>query len=528
MYDLIIANGLLADGVSDKVYKADIAIENDTIAAIADKIDPERAKETVDATGLVVAPGFVDVHSHSDYYLLIDNRAESKLMQGVTTEVGGNCGYSAAPMDGEVYEVRSKDYKKQFGIDVSWRGLDEYFEKLTEAKPAINFAALIGYNTIRGSVMGYEDRAPTAQEMTAIKKMIARNLNHGAVGMSVGVVYPPACFATTDELIEAYKVVADANKVFTTHIRSEGAGLIEALEEVIEVAKGSGARLQVSHLKTAGKANWGKLDKALEILESAMADGVTLMADRYPYLASNTGLQVVLPDRAFDGGREELVARLGDKKERAAFKADILKNHPEPEYWETVMVSQVVNDANKDLEGLTVTQGAKLRSKENFDFIFDLLVEEKANVEAIYFCMRQENMDRIIEKPWVVIGSDAGARNINGPLATGKPHPRTFGSFPKFFSEYVMEKKLFTIPEAVRKMSTAGCEFFNIPKRGKLKLGYFADIVVFDPETFADTSTYQDPLSYPVGLNHLFVNGAVAVKDGKLTNAKAGRAVRVA
>ena len=316
-------------------------------------------------------------------------------------------------------------------------------------------------------------------------------------------------------------------KVFTTHIRSEGAKLLDALEEVTKVAKDSGAKLQVSHLKTAGKDNWKKLDKAFAILEQAVADGVELEADRYPYLASNTGLQVVLPDRAFDGGRDQLLDRLADRRERKKFREEILANHPEPEYWETVMVSQVVTDKNRDVEGLNVTEGALKRGKEPFDYIFDLLVEEKANVEAIYFCMSQENMDRIIEKPWVVIGSDSGARNIDGPLAQGRPHPRTFGSFPKFFAEYVTRKRTFTIPEAIRKMSTAGCEFFKIADRGKLKSGYYADIVVFDPEKFDDTSTYKEPLSYPAGLSHVVVNGTYAVKDGRPTNAGAGRALLV-
>ena len=347
LYDLLVKNGLLADGVSGELYRSDIAIDGEKITAIAENIDPGQARKTIDAKGQIVAPGFVDVHSHSDYYLLIDNRAESKLMQGVTTEVGGNCGYAAAPMAGEVLKVRTKDYEEQFGLKVSWSGLDQYFATLAEKKPGVNFAALLGYNTVRGSVMGYDDRAPTSQEMEKIKAMVAEGLDHGAVGMSVGVVYPPACFAKIEEFTEAFGVVAGRGKVFTTHIRSEGAKLIEALEEVAKVAKGSGAKLQVSHLKTAGKDNWKKLDKAFAILEKAADDGITLMADRYPYLASNTGLQVVLPDRAFDGGRDQLLDKLADKQERKKFREEILANHPEPEYWETVMVSQVVTDKNR-------------------------------------------------------------------------------------------------------------------------------------------------------------------------------------
>jgi N-acyl-D-amino-acid deacylase len=320
-------------------------------------------------------------------------------------------------------------------------------------------------------------------------------------------------------------VVAARGKVFTSHIRSEGARLLEALEEMVKVAKGSGVKLQVSHLKTAGKDNWDKLDRAFEILEEAMAQGVSVMADRYPYLASNTGLQVTLPDHAFDGGKDALTKRLADTGERAVFTREILKNHPEPEYWDTVMISQVVTEANKDLEGLTVTQGAAKRGKDTFSFIYDLLGQENTDVEAIFFCMNEDNLARILGKPWVVVGSDSGARAIDGPLAIGRPHPRTFGTFPRFFKEFVREKKIFTIPQAVRKTSTQAAEFFGIRNRGKIKSGYFADIVVFNPDTIGDTSTYTEPLSYSKGIEHVLVNGVFAVENGAPMQNRAGRAI---
>ena len=523
MFDVVIKNGLLAGGESPELVKADIAVKGDKIAAIAPSISNESARMSVDAAGKIVAPGFVDVHSHSDYYLLIDPRARSKVTQGVTTEVGGNCGYSAAPMSGEVRERRAKDYEEQFSLKVNWADMDEYFMALSGAKPSVNYAALIGYNTVRGSVLGMNSSKPGEREMKMIKETVARGLDHGAVGMSVGVVYPPACFAETDEFIEAFRPVAERGKVFTSHIRSEGPRLLESLAEVAAISKGSGAKLQVSHLKTAGKDNWSKLDKAFEILEGAMNGGASIMADRYPYLASNTGLQVILPDRAFDGGKDNLVAMLNTQREREAFKNEILQNHPEPEYWDTVMVSQVVTDKNRDLEGLTVSEGAALRGKDAFTFVFDILAEEKTDVEAIYFCMSESNLSRILAKPWVVVGSDAGARAAEGPLAIGRPHPRTFGTFPRFFKEFVREKKMFTIPEAVRKTSTQSCEFFGFSGRGKLKEGYFADIVVFDPETIGDTSTYKDPLNYSEGIEYVFVNGAPALVSGKPVDGASGR-----
>jgi N-acyl-D-amino-acid deacylase len=524
MFDVIIKGGLVADGQSAELEKLDVALKDGLIADVAPSIQPEGAR-IIHADGKVVAPGFVDVHSHSDYYLLIDPRARSKVTQGVTTEIGGNCGYSAAPMSGETRRQRAKDYEAQFGIKVDWSGMGEYLARLEETRPAVNFAALVGYNTVRGSVLGPNSSKPGAEGMKKIKDMISLALDEGALGMSVGVVYPPACFAQVEEFIEAVSVVSARGKVFTSHIRSEGAMLLEALEEMVKVAKGSGAKLQVSHLKTAGKDNWGKLGRAFGILEEAMAQGVRVMADRYPYLASNTGLQVTLPDRAFDGGKEALTGRLADPRERAVFTQEILRNHPEPEYWDTVMISQVVTEPNKDLEGLTVTQGAAKRGKEVFTFIYDLLLQEKTDVEAIFFCMNEDNLARILEKPWVVVGSDSGARAIDGPLAIGRPHPRTFGTFPKFFKEFVREKKIFTIPQAIQKTSTQAAEFFGMKGRGKIKRGYFADIVVFDPETIGDTSTYAEPLSYSIGIEHVLVNGVFAVENGAPTENRAGRAI---
>ncbi len=525
MFNVIIKNGLVADGRSGELFCADVAIDGDKIAAVEPNMDPGAGAKVVDATGMVVAPGFVDPHSHSDYYLVIDPRARSKITQGVTTEIGGNCGYAAAPMGGPVLKRRAKDYKEQFGIDVGWSDLESYFNILGSNGSGVNFAALIGYNTIRGSVLGENSSQPDNHGMKSIKEMVGRGLDQGAVGMSVGIVYPPACFAKPEEFVEAFKEVAERGKVFTSHIRSEGAALLESLEEVVNVAKASGARLQVSHLKTAGKRNWRKLGEALALLESARADGVSLMADRYPYLASNTGLQVVLPDRAFDNGRANLVAMLGDRREREKFREEIIESHPEKEYWESVMVSQVVTDRNKDIEGLTVAQGADKRGKENIDFIFDLLAEENTEVEAIFFSMSEPNLDRIIKKPWVVVGSDAGARAVDGPLALGKPHPRTFGTFPRFFQEFVREKKMFTIPEAVRKTSFDTLEFFGITGRGRIERGYAADIVVFDPDTIGDTSTYTDPLSYSVGIEQVFVNGVHALKDRIPTDKLGGRVI---
>ena len=521
MFDTVIKNSTLFGLDGGKSAGTDLGIKDGRIAKIGDLA--ETASKVIDGTGLYTMPGFVDSHSHSDYYLLIDPSAEGKIRQGVTTEIGGNCGYSSAPIGGEILDVRRDAYQTQFGLNIDWADFSQYWDRLKIKGSAVNYAGLIGYNTVRASILGSRDVPFEGGVKETVKKTISDNLAQGAVGLSVGLVYPPACFATLDEMTEVVATTAKAGKIFTTHIRSEGPRLVESIEEVVEIARRTGVKLQISHLKTAGKENWHKLDRVFAIIEEARARGTDVCCDRYPYVASNTGLQVVLPDWAFDGGRNAVIERLNSKETRQKLKEEILLNHPDKEYWDTVMVSQVVTKQNARFEGVTVTKGAELTNKDAFDFIFDLLLEEKTEVEAIYFCMSESNMDRIILKDYVMIGSDAGARSTTGPLGIGKPHPRTFGSFPRFFSEYVFKKKLVSMPDAVRKTSTMACERFGLKERGVLKEGFFADIVMLDPTKLADTSSYENPLSYPTGIDYVWVNGALTLDRDKNTGALAGR-----
>ena len=525
MLDTVIKNSTLFGLAGDKSAPTDLGIKDGVICAIGNI--GETAETVIDGTGYYTLPGFVDSHSHSDYYLLIDPAAESKLRQGVTTEIGGNCGYSAAPIAGDILKVRREAYKEQFGLDLDWSDFSQYWDRLGKKGSSVNYAGLIGYNTVRASVLGSRDVPAEGEGKETMKRVIRESLSQGAAGMSVGLVYPPACFATQDEMAEMVGEVQKAGKIFTTHIRSEGPRLVESIGEVIGIARRTGVKLQISHLKTAGKDNWGKLETVFEMIENARAQGVDIECDRYPYIASNTGLQVVLPDWAFDGGRDAIVERLKDPATREKLKEEILKNHPEPEYWDTVMVSQVATEKNYDMQGLTVSVGARRKGKEPFTFIFDLLLEEKTEVEAIYFCMSGHNMDRIILKDYVMIGSDAGARAVTGPLGIGRPHPRTFGTFPRFFSEYVFGKKLVSMPDAVRKTSTAACERFNLKKRGRLAEGYHADIVMIDPKRIADTATYENPLSYPLGVDYVWVNGALSLRAGEPTGACAGIGLKI-
>ncbi len=526
MFDTVIRNSTLYGLECRKSAKTDIGIKDGLIAKIGD-IKEDESNNVIDGEGLYTLPGFVDVHSHSDYYLPIDPAAQGKVRQGVTTDIGGNCGYSSAPIAGNIFKIRKEQYQEQFGLKLDWKDFAGYWERLKRKGHSINYAGLIGYNTLRASIVGMEDTKITDFHKSAMREAIRENLAQGAAGMSIGLVYPPACFADRHEVAEMVAEVAKAGKVFTAHIRSEGKTLIESIEEVIDIARRSGVKLHISHLKTAGKDNWHKLDRVFELIETAQAEGIDIECDRYPYIASNTGLQVLLPDYAFDGGRDKIIERLSNPAERKKFTKEILKNHPEPEYWESVMVSQVVTENNFDLQGLTVAEGSAKRGKDVFNFIYDLLLEEKTEVEAIYFCMNESNMDRVILKSYVMVGSDSGSRTIDGPLGIGRPHPRTFGTFPKFFHDYVFGKKLISMEEAVRKTSTAACERFGIEKRGKLVEQFFADIVMIDPKGIKDSATYKNPLAYPKGIVNLFVNGKASIKNGGYTRELSGRGLAV-
>jgi N-acyl-D-amino-acid deacylase len=526
MYDLIIKNIKIYDGSGGEPFISDVGIKGDRIAKVG-SINSELRTSNFElrGEGLCLSPGFVDIHSHSDYYLLIDPLAQSKIRQGVTTEVGGNCGYSAAPIFGVPLEERRKPYKEQFGLDLNWTDLKGYIERLERDGISLNYCQLAGHNTIRASVMGVVDREPSSEEIKKMERIIEDALNDGAVGMSVGFAYTPSCFAKKDELSGLCKVVAKKGGIFTTHIRNEGRNLIESIEEVITIARNSGVRLQISHLKTSGKENWGKLNRAFELIESAIDEGIDIACDRYPYIAGNTGLQSVLPDWVFDGGKEKAIERLKNNKMREDIKIELLKRY-KPDDWNEVMISQVVTDKNKEAEGKTVKRGAGLFKRDMLNFIFDILIEENMEVDAIFFSMNEENMKSILKKDYVMIGSDSGARSDKGVLGLGLPHPRTFGTFPRVLGKYCRDEKLFDLPTAIYKMTSFPCRRIGINNRGLIKEGYFADLAIFNPDTISDTATYESSKRYPVGIEYVIVNGRITVKNGEHTGAKSGRVLR--
>jgi N-acyl-D-amino-acid deacylase len=522
--DILIRSAQVFDGGGTPSVEADIAIEGDRIVAVGPKTTTRGAHRVIEARGLAACPGFVDIHSHSDYHLLLTPTAESAVLQGVTSEIGGNCGYAAAPIWGSWWEDRAKSYREVYGLDHEWREVGAYFRRLLDSGISVNFGLLIGHNTLRGSVMGGADRAPNADEMQAMVAALARGMDEGALGLSTGLVYSPACFSPPDELAILAAAAGRKGGILSTHMRSEGDGLLEAIQEVIAAAEAGRTPLQISHLKTYGERNWGKLDQVFELIESAQHRGVDVTADRYPYTAANTGLQAALPKWAIEGGKAEQIARLADPAVRGRIRQEIGQG-PNARDWSQVMISEVTQDKNRRYQGLRVDAAARLAGKEPLEFVLDLLHEEKTQVDAIYFTMSEENLRAILRKPYVMIGSDSGCRAHYGPLSTGRPHPRTFGSFARVLGYYARDEGLFDLSTAIRKMTSDPCRRLGLLDRGWVRPGFKADLVLFDPARVKDTATYEDSIRYPVGVHTVLVNGTVTVEAGEHTGARAGRIV---
>ncbi len=524
-YDILILGGLIADGQGgQQPYPADVGISGQHIQHIGQLADMS-AGLVIQAKGKVVCPGFVDVHGHSDYTLLLCPQAESKVRQGVTTEVIGNCGYAAAPIWGQVQKERHAIYAQQYNMSLDWDSFSQYCQRLSQLGLSINVAPLVGYNTLRASAMGLENRPPSPEEFAAMRQALEEALAEGAFGLSAGLIYPPAFYAKTDELAEVIKTVARQEAVFTCHIRSEGPGLVEAVQEMIDIARQTGASVQISHLKTAGERNWRKLDRILNMLEAARSEGLRISADRYPYIASNTGLAAILPDWVFQGGIEQQLKRLTDSATRQTIREEILSvhNHPEPEYWDKVVIARLTQAGNQRYEGLTLAQSARIAQKDNLEFLFDLLIDERLQGEALYFVMSEKNLRRILKLPYVSIGSDSSCLADYGPLSQGRPHPRSFGTFPRVLGQYVREEGILSLGEAVHKMTYLNCQKLGLHSRGRIMEGQYADIVVFDPETIKDTATYSQPFAYPEGIAYVIVNGKVVVESGKHTSQTPGQ-----
>ncbi len=525
-YDLLFQNATIVDGFGREPFAADVAVEGDRIAAVG-KLEAGRAGRVIAAQGLTLSPGFVDVHGHSDYHLLARPQAESKLLQGVTTEVGGNCGYSAAPVRGWLANERLNSHLRLFNLRADFQDMGEYLDRLQAERPAINYAPLAGFNTARAAVMEMSDQPASREQLQAIQDLLGKAMADGAWGVSAGLIYPPGCYARPDELAAAFQPVAQAGGIFACHIRSEGRALVEAVAEVIAVARDAGLPLQISHLKTSGRENWPKLDQVFERVGEAQKKGQVIRADRYPYLASYTGLSsAVLPEWVFAGSQESYLARLRDPATRARMEQEIAAEHPDAEYWDRVVISQVFSRKNRRFEGKSLRALAAELSRAPLDFVCDLLLEETDGPTAICHTMSEDNLRRIYEQDWVMVGSDSAVRGPEGVMAEGKPHPRVYGTFPRMLAWVVREKKMLSLAEAVRKMSADPCAALGLPERGKIEKGYFADLILFDFNRVRDLAGYEDPHQYPEGIELVVVNGRIAAEKGKPTGERAGRVLR--
>ncbi|MBI4041644.1 MAG: D-aminoacylase [Deltaproteobacteria bacterium] len=523
MLDLLIQQATVYDGSLKSAEVLDVAVCGDKIQKIAPHLQI-KARQVIQAKGLVLSPGFIDVHSHSDYFILINPSAESKITQGVTSEIGGNCGYAAAPIWGEAQKTREAEYEKYYGLKLGWSDLKSYFARLEKEKIGLNYGQLVGHNTLRQSVMGVVNRQATDPEIKAMKQGLRQGLEQGAVGLSTGLIYPPACYADTREAQALANVCREFDAIFTFHMRSESDGLIEAVEEVLNIAETTGVRVQISHIKTSGERNWHKIDRVFELIEAAQKKGLDVACDRYPYIASQTGLMQVLPQWTFEGGPLGLVKTLQDPDNRKKIKDEILALHPLHEkYFEKVCIMEVMSEKNKTYVGCSIEKAAKKANRDSFEFLFDLLIEENAAISAIYFTMSEENLKRFIHKDYIFIASDAGCRATSGPLAKGAPHPRIFGTFPRVIKKYVRQEQTLTLSQAIYKMTGQPAERFQLQNRGFVREGYTADLVLFDEKKIQDRSDFFDPFHYAQGIEFVWVNGQAVIEKGKQTGVRPGK-----
>ncbi|HUT73445.1 MAG TPA: D-aminoacylase [Armatimonadota bacterium] len=510
------------DGAGTPPVVADAGVAGDRIALVGDA-EGACAYEVLDCAGLALAPGFIDLHGHSDHLLLAAPHAESKVLQGVTTEVGGNCGDSPGPMV-ETVRAEAQAALAEFDMKVAWETLGEFLDLLEQRGIGLNFACLAGHGNLRAAAMGYRRRPASPAEIRTMQELVTAAMRQGACGLSSGLIYPPGIAADAAELAAVCRPVAEMGGFYATHVRSEGARLLEAVEEALEVGRRAGCAVQLSHHKVCGEANWGLVERSLERLDAACADGMEVTADQYPYTATATALYVLLPEWAQEGGAEPTANRLQDEQVRRRAAAE-LKGRPRQD-WERIRVSQVMSEECRWAEGLTMAEVARRLKLSAAEAVIELLVRERGHVAMVRFAMSEQDVERVLRHPAVMVGSDAAARATSGPLARGKPHPRAFGTFPRVLGHYVRERKTIGLSEAIRKLTSLPARRLGLEDRGIIRRGAYADLVLFDPDRIADRATYDDPIQPPAGIRGVWVNGRAVARDGELTGALPGRVLR--
>lgn len=522
--DILIRGGMVYDGLSDSGRVADVGVLDGRLV-LPPPGAPVQAARTIDAAGRAVMPGFIDIHTHSDFAWLIWPNATSKLMSGITTDVAGNCGSSAFPLAGEVLQRRRAYYAKAHQLAVDWTDAAGYFARLESTPCSVNRAVLVGHGNLRGGVVGYGNRPATPEERGTMRAMLADGLEQGAFGMSSGLIYPPSLWGDADELADLAAVVSRHGGFYSSHIRGEGDTLLEAVDEFVGTLERTGCRGQLSHVKTAGRHNWHKLEALRGRLDSARDRGVNLLADRYPYTASCTSLSaMMLPDWAIEGGRETVLARLANPADRARITADILAR---PDHGVMARDIRVIAFGRAELDvlaGKSLEEVGRLRGQDPLQGALDLLIEDQLETQSVNFCMSEDNLAEIYRWPMVMVGSDYGARDA---LAGGEScHPRAFGTPAAFLERFVRQQGVCDWPTAAKKLSTMAADMLGLPDRGRLAAGCRADVVVVDPAAVADRATYDKPRQTPAGIEHVLVNGVMAVESGQFTGALPGHVLR--
>ena len=530
-YDVLITGGHVLDGSGSPWIAENVAVKGDRIVAIG-HLDKSRAAKTIDAKGLIVAPGFIDMLGQSELQLLIDNRSFSKLSQGITTEITGE-GQSIAPQN-EKTLPQLKPLEDQFHFKVDWTDLDGYIAHLETTGTPINIGTYVGAAQVREAVIGDDDRAPSPDELEQMKKMVATAMQQGAFGISTALIYPPGHYAKTEELVELAKVVSQYGGIYASHMRSEGTSEVKAIEEALRIGREANVPVEIFHLKVVGAARWGTMPKIVQMIQTARDAGQDVRADMYPYVAGGTALASALPPWVADGGMQKLLERLHDPAIRARIIKEISAgDHPDWEnlYYDSggangVLVSGITNKELKDLDGKTVAQIADIQKKKPLDALMDLVIADKGQTGALYFIANEKDLQFGLKQPWTSIGLDAGELSLDGPLFDPHEHPRAFGSMPRFLGYYVRDLHLLPMEQAIRKITSMPAQREGLQQRGLIKEGFFADITIFDAATIHDEATYENPVKPSVGIKYVLVNGQLEFADGQVTGVKAGRPLR--
>ncbi|NHJ46633.1 MAG: D-aminoacylase [Asgard group archaeon] len=536
-FDIIIKNGKIIDGTGNPGFYSDIGIKDGKISILGKIKKEDKTSKIIDAKGLTISPGFIDIHSHSDYTIPFEPLAPSSLHQGITTMVVGQCGASLAPVNPDKKELFDKEFSMAappgLEFNVTWTLFSEYLDEMEKLGCSTNVAYLIGFGMVRLAAMGYEDRKPTDEELQKMKDYINDAMEAGAFGISTGLIYTPQVYAKTEEVLEIAKEVAKHNGLYFSHIRNESEHVIEAIQEVIDIVEKSGCvGGQIAHHKVAGKNNWGKSKDTLQLIEETNKRGISITCDQYPYNRGATGLISLLPPWTHEGGMEKLIERLKDPKTKEKIRKDMLEK---PDYesfaknsgWDCIYIASLESEKWMPIIGKSIDEITKeLGRDDEFEVLCEIIIDEEAKVSMTIRSMNEEDISRIMKARYTMAGTDGVAIPLTGPLAHGKPHPRYFGTYPRILGKYVREEQLMPIEQAIRKMTSFPAQRLGLFDRGILRKGNWADIVIFNEETIIDKATFLDPHQYPIGIEYVIVNGEIVIEKGKHLENKPGKTLR--